>query len=499
MSLLKPKNRIRKCLLAPVLVGLVICAQAVSATARTAKTIIFRSDDAQAYFSTDLLKHITDTLITNGIPQTIAVVPADTNGEVLGDDPVIVAYLNAIKTNPTVELALHGYQHTANEFGTLNLSDAEARIEAGLALINQALDLTSVTFIPPNNSFNTNTLTACKNKGFTRFSATRNSDPDTWAEAPTGLLHVSSTADFQDWDNGGEIKSSAAIIQEAQNSLNSNDVAVIQIHFWSFGDDDGNLDSDSYQTLLEVISWVRQKASEGVALMTIGQYKRNILIGLSGDLAFGSMTVETMATRTLTIRNIGNETLTVSGINYPGGFSGNWAGTIAGGGSINVTVTFAPAAVQDYGGTITVSSDTAEGTNTITCSGTGAAIGVVGPLITANGLVGDVYLNSSDPVMIAVQMMNIEPYLGVPVDWWIFARSGSTWIYMDSAAEWKLEDNWLKWHPVYQGGLFDLPATQVWNYSLPVGPYTFYFAIDYPMDGRLNGAIVVDSVNVTVQ
>jgi len=245
MSLLKPKNRIRKCLLAPALAGLVICAQAVATTAGAAKTIIFRSDDAQAYFSTDLLKHITDTLITNGIPQTIAVVPADTNGEVLGDDPVIVAYLNAIKTNPTVELALHGYQHTANEFGTLNLSDAEARIEAGLALINQALDLTPVTFIPPANSFNTNTLTACKNKGFTRFSAATFSDPDAWAEAASGLLQVPRTTCFQDWNNGGQIKSSTVIIQQAQSSLDSNDVAVIQIHFWSFGDDDGNLDSDS--------------------------------------------------------------------------------------------------------------------------------------------------------------------------------------------------------------------------------------------------------------
>lgn len=128
-------------------------------------------------------------------------------------------------------------------------------------------------------------------------------------------------------------------------------------------------------------------------------------------------------------------------------------------------------------------------------------IGVVGPLITANGLVGDVYLNSGDAVTIAVQMMNIEPYVGVAVDWWVVACAGSSWYYLNSSVQWTPEGNLLNWRPVYQGGLFNLPATEVLNIKLGVGSYTFYFAVDYPMDGILNldGPILVDSVNVVVQ
>ena len=48
-----------------------------------------------------------------------------------------------------------------------------------------------------------------------------------------------------------------------------------------------------------------------------------------------------------------------------------------------------------------------------------------------------------------------------------------------------------------------MPATEVLNTTdLSTGSYTFYFAVDVPMDGILNnvaGQILVDSVNVAVQ
>ena len=96
------------------------------------------------------------------------------------------------------------------------------------------------------------------------------------------------------------------------------------------------------------------------------------IIALSGSLAFGNVTVGATAQSALTISNSGNAALTITSISYPSGFSGNWSsGTIAAGGSQNVTVTFAPVAAQGYGGTVTVNSDATAGTNTIAASGTG--------------------------------------------------------------------------------------------------------------------------------
>ena len=243
-----------------------------SALAAAGQTIIFRSDDAEAYFGLDLLRTITDTLISNGVPQTVGVIPSHPSGDVLGDDPAMVAYLNTIKANPLVELALHGYTHSSYEFDSLTQAQAESRIDSGLAVMNQYLGMKPVTFIPPYNAFSTGTPAACKSRGLTRFSAATFSDTAAWTESPAGLLHVPSVVDFQDWSLGGTVRSASSIINESQAYLDSKGVVVILIHFWSFGDDNGNLNPAAYQTLLDVISWVRTKQAQGTKLATIAQY-----------------------------------------------------------------------------------------------------------------------------------------------------------------------------------------------------------------------------------
>lgn len=108
------------------------------------------------------------------------------------------------------------------------------------------------------------------------------------------------------------------------------------------------------------------------------------IIGLSGNMAFGNVTVGTTATRTLTISNSGNSTMTVTGILYPNGFSGAFTGAIAAGGSANVTVTFAPTVVTSqsgYGGYIQVQADWTSGLNIINSSGTGTAPDTVSPVV----------------------------------------------------------------------------------------------------------------------
>ncbi len=97
------------------------------------------------------------------------------------------------------------------------------------------------------------------------------------------------------------------------------------------------------------------------------------VVGMSGNLSFGNVTVGASATSTLTITNTGTAALTVTSVSYPAGFSGNFtSGTIAPAGTQAVTVTFAPTAATAYTGTITVAGNHASGTNTMAVSGTGA-------------------------------------------------------------------------------------------------------------------------------
>lgn len=127
---------------------------------------------------------------------------------------------------------------------------------------------------------------------------------------------------------------------------------------------------------------------------------------------------------------------------------------------------------------------------------------LLGPCIFANGLDGTVPLGQGGNLGVTVEL-NPDIYAGVPVDWWVVALAGSAWYYLNSSMQWMEFDGSLS-HcpPVYQGALVNLAPTAVLNMTgLPVGAYTFWFAVDYPMDGILDprGQVLYDDVTVIVQ
>ena len=126
------------------------------------------------------------------------------------------------------------------------------------------------------------------------------------------------------------------------------------------------------------------------------------VVTLSGILAFGSVTVGTVASATLTITNSGSTPLTITSLSLPASISQAYiasftSGTIAAGASQAVTIRFSPIAAQDYGGTLTVNGDQTSGTNTTPVSGIGVLasgvaatriISVTGNLAFGNVAVG---------------------------------------------------------------------------------------------------------------
>jgi hypothetical protein len=100
------------------------------------------------------------------------------------------------------------------------------------------------------------------------------------------------------------------------------------------------------------------------------------IIQLSGDLDFGEIVAGTEASKTLTIGNVGNAPLTITGIDYPVGFSGeNWSGVVASGGSQELLVMFLPDSEGTYPGDLVVHCDATEGTSNIVCTGVGVLEG----------------------------------------------------------------------------------------------------------------------------
>jgi M6 family metalloprotease-like protein len=114
------------------------------------------------------------------------------------------------------------------------------------------------------------------------------------------------------------------------------------------------------------------------------------IIRLQGNLAFGGVATNSADSRLLAVWNDGSATLTVSQVDCPVAFgAAPQAFAVPPGGSSNVTVTFAPSALQDYGGTLTVLSDKTAGTSTIDVSGTGQIAETVAVLAASGPVCGD--------------------------------------------------------------------------------------------------------------
>ena len=119
------------------------------------------------------------------------------------------------------------------------------------------------------------------------------------------------------------------------------------------------------------------------------------------------------------------------------------------------------------------------------------------PDIKANGSDVPIVVSSAESVSIDISLTP-GVYAGANADWWIavktpFAPPGDWYTYVHPAG----------WLPgvnlCAQTGLFDLALYQVLNMTLPVGTYTFYFALDDPDYAATGPWWGLDSVKVTVE
>jgi hypothetical protein len=118
--------------------------------------------------------------------------------------------------------------------------------------------------------------------------------------------------------------------------------------------------------------------------------------------------------------------------------------------------------------------------------------------IKANGSDGPITVSFGNPFTLTVQL-NSGSMSGQNADWWGGVNIASTppddWYHYDLISGWMSGKT-----TTYQGPLFDLNPYDVLGMSgLPVGTYTFYFAIDMVMNSLLDmGQIYYDSVKVNI-
>ncbi len=150
-----------------IIMLLMLCGLSVHAV-----KVMFRYDDSTVRFDS-VHNRVLQLFVDKDVPLSVAVIPCDSNG--VAYEPNDSAYL-ALLNAPNIEVCLHGLTHTytykaLGEFGGLDYTETERRLQKGKAVLKRHIRKEIVTFIPPWNTINDSIYLAMVNNGFHVLSA----------------------------------------------------------------------------------------------------------------------------------------------------------------------------------------------------------------------------------------------------------------------------------------------------------------------------------------
>ncbi len=176
--------------------------------------VVFRNDDPSAASNLEHERENFGLFERYGVPQTLAVVPRvaitdhhdpDGTGErLLSENPEMLEFLRNYAKRTGSEIALHGYTHRANrfsdprvreysEFKYLPLDEQQEMIRLGVQILEQAFGVRPVTFVPPWNRWDDNTIAACAHNGCRVISA------GPYAAVSNGMISFGSNTNLEDF------------------------------------------------------------------------------------------------------------------------------------------------------------------------------------------------------------------------------------------------------------------------------------------------------------
>jgi peptidoglycan/xylan/chitin deacetylase (PgdA/CDA1 family) len=135
-------------------------------------------------------------LIAAGYPVTDAIIPAPRSG-LLSSDEAAKAYLQALSADTRFDFAAHGWNHTPSELLGNSIQKDFDLIRGGISEVCRSTGRFPVSYIPPNDSFDDNTLDALAATGTPVFSAEKGDLRWFAGVDRRGILHVSNTMKFE--------------------------------------------------------------------------------------------------------------------------------------------------------------------------------------------------------------------------------------------------------------------------------------------------------------
>lgn len=186
----------------------------------TERTIILRMDDVQGYTWNDIFINLTDAVLSKNMSITLGVIPYRN----MENDIVAKKYLLDKMEDPRIEIALHGTSHSRVEFLNLGEEEAYNLAKLGLDKMMNMFNIRPITFIPPENEYDENTITALSKLGFKIISAKEKE-----YKYDRGMMRIGYTVPTKH-SNEQDLVPVNKIFEYCKISLDEKNICVILIH-----------------------------------------------------------------------------------------------------------------------------------------------------------------------------------------------------------------------------------------------------------------------------
>lgn len=254
-------------------------------------SVVLRFDDYGGETVTEFDRKLVRICETYGMPITIGVVPfmgknvedPAAKGEIPLAAEKVDILLNLVRTGK-VEIAQHGYSHQTrdahylSEFDGMPTEEQVERIGKGKKFLEDRFKAQIMTFIPPWNRYDSNTLVALQKSGFKSLSAgTRSS-----VFSGTDLRVLPWTCDL------GQLEQA---VQEARRWSERHSIIVAGFHEYDFIEVDAARGKHSFSDLEEIFAWLTKlpdvkaltvseatSAAEYLTMQTYERHKRNWVV-----------------------------------------------------------------------------------------------------------------------------------------------------------------------------------------------------------------------------
>ncbi|MEK6908845.1 MAG: DUF2334 domain-containing protein [Nanoarchaeota archaeon] len=220
--------------------------------------VIIRIDDIGRKNYSIVIKQMLEELSKRKMPFTLGVIAS----ELEDDNNYIVSLKETVAKNKS-EFALHGYYHKKDvdgnpEFKELSKEDASKLIHAGKTIMQEKLEITPITFIPPWNVASYGTKEALIEEKFTTFSG----DKDEFEKSKLFFIGYNvATANFQPHI----LVTLTQIKEDCEKSFEKRGYCVIMIHPQDYLIDDvgdkhkQDIDSEKYQQFIHLLDYLEDK------------------------------------------------------------------------------------------------------------------------------------------------------------------------------------------------------------------------------------------------